>query len=163
MSLWTLVTTGSMTISIDGTPHTLSGLDFHLQTNMNGVASVIQAALPAGALCTWDAVYNRFKIRGIVTGASGAVSYATATGSGVDISGSSGTAPLYTGLAAAAGASAPAPGIAAETPLACVTAISAALSNSLVWRHLRSDAGHRDITDSQHGAVANYIDGASNP
>lgn len=160
MTVWNPVTAGSMTISIDGTPHAVSGLNFSAQSNMNGIASVIQAGLPAGALCTWDAVYNRFKIRGIVTGVSGAVSYATATGSGTDISGSSGTAPLYTGLAQAAGASAPAPGIAVETPLQCITAL-AALSNSW-YGAMFAPTLATDITDSQYEAVANFIE-ASNP
>ena len=160
MTVWNAVTNGSMNISIDGTPHALSNLNFSTQTTMNGVASVIQAALPAGATCTWNSVYNRLQVRGITTGINGAVSYATSTGSGTDISGSSGTAPIYTGLAQAAGASAPVNGIAAETPLACITAL-AAQSNDW-YGAMFAPVNATDITDNQYETVANFIE-AENP
>lgn len=150
MSTWNAITSGSFTISIDGTPHTVTGLNFATSSNMNGVASVIQAALPAGATCTWDASYSRFKVRGIATGTSGAVSYATTAGSGTDISGTS-------GLSQAAGASVPVAGIAAETPVAAVTALAGA---SNAWYACGfAPVNSTDITDSQHEAVATVIEG----
>ncbi len=53
LPLWTDIAAGSFTISIDGTPQTLTGLDFTGVTNLNGVATVITAAL-TGSVCTWD-------------------------------------------------------------------------------------------------------------
>jgi|SRR6185437_3955219 len=153
MSTWNAITSGSFTISIDGTPHTVTGLNFSTATNMNGVASIIQAGLPAGTVCQWDAPYSRLKVRGITTGTSGAVSYATTAGSGTDISTTS-------GLSQAAGASAPVAGIAAETPVVAVSALAAA-SNS--WYACGfAPVNSSDITDSQHEAVATVIE-AENP
>lgn len=152
MSVWNAITTGSMSITIDGTPRVLAGLNFALSANMNGVASVIQAALPAGATCTWDAVYARLVVRGIVTGTGGTISYATATGSGVDISGTS-------GLSLAAGASAPVAGVAAETPIVCVQAMTA-ISND--WYGVMfAPTATGDINDAAYEAVADFIEASS--
>jgi len=153
MSTWNVIASGSFTISIDGTPHTVTGLNFASAVNMNGVAAIIQAGLPAGALCVWDAPYSRFKVRGIVTGTSGAVSYATTAGSGTDIS-------TLSGLSQASGASAPVAGIAAEAPVDAVSALAAA-SNSW-YAAAFAPVNSSDITDSQHEAVATVIE-AENP
>lgn len=66
---FTSISAGSMVISIDGTPQTLTGLDFTAQTNLNGVASVITADL-TGAVCTWNGQY--FVITSNSTGAGAA-------------------------------------------------------------------------------------------
>lgn len=153
MSLWNPVTTGSMSITIDGTIHNLSGLNFSTAANMNGVASIIQGALPAGAVCEWNSVYNRLQVRGIQTGPAGTITYATPTGSGVDIS-------SMTGLSQSAGASAPVNGIAGETPLACIQTM---VSYSNDWYGcMFAPVNTTDITDSQYEAVANFIE-AQNP
>lgn len=150
---WNVITTGSMAITIDGTPHTLSGLNFSSVSNMNGVASIIQAALPSGALCTWSAAYASLNVQGILTGPSGSISYASSTGSGTDIS-------TLSGLSLAAGASAPVNGIAAETPLACVNIL---VSSTTYWYGcMFAPVNSTDITDSQYEAVANFIE-AQNP
>jgi hypothetical protein len=152
ITTWTVITNGSFDISIDGTPYAMTGLNFSSATNMNSVASIIQASLPAGSQCTWDANYSRFKIRGIATGSGGAVSFATPAGSGTDIS-------TLAGLSAASGASAPVPGIPAETPLACMTALVAA---SNAWYGVMfAPVLPTDITDSQYEAVANLIEAQS--
>lgn len=152
-STWNVITNGSMSVTIDGVVRTLSNLNFSSVNNMNGVASIIQGALPAGAQCIWDASFKRFNIRGITTGTGGSVSYATATGSGTDIA-------TLSGLSLAAGASVPVAGIAAETPLACVQAI-AGVSNSWYGATF-APTNTSDITDSQYQDVANYIE-ALNP
>lgn len=150
---WTVITNGSMAITIDGVPITLANLNFSSITNMNGVASIIQSALPAGSLCSWNAVYQRFDVRGITTGVTASVSYATSTGSGTDIS-------TLTGLSLAAGASSPVAGIAAETPLACIQALSA-ISNSW-YGAMFAPTNTTDISDVQYEAVANFVE-ALNP
>jgi hypothetical protein len=152
MTTWDAITNGSFTISIDGTPHAVSGLNFSTATNMNGVASIIQAGLPAGSTCTWDAAYSRLKVRGIATGTSGSVSYATTAGSGTDIS-------ALSGLSQAAGASAPVAGIAAETPLAAVTALANASNSWYACGFAPVQAS--DITDQQYEDVATFIEAES--
>src|SRR5208337_4528770 len=115
ISVWTAITTGSFTVSINGTSKNITGLDFHLQTTMNGVASVIQTALNTavtGTTCVWNAVYNNFIITSPTTGAGSTISVLSTYGTGVDISGlMSGTAATGAYVAA---------GLAAETALACV-------------------------------------------
>lgn len=69
LSNWTSISAGSLVISIDGTPQTLTGLDFTGALNLNGVASVITAAL-TGAVCTWDG--TEFFITSNSTGAGSA-------------------------------------------------------------------------------------------
>lgn len=50
---WNTISNGGLVIDIDGVSQVLSSLDFTSTTNLNGVASVITAAL-VGATCTWD-------------------------------------------------------------------------------------------------------------
>lgn len=107
---FTAVTTGSMAISVDGTPRTLTGLNFSAQTNLNGVASTIQTALAAvatGATVRWDATNGRFIVTSGTTGTTSSVGYASAHTSGTDISSLLG---LRSGVA-----SVPVAGVAAET------------------------------------------------
>ncbi len=88
LSAWTSISNGGFVISIDGTPQTLSGLDFTAQTNLNGVASVITAAL-SGAVCTWDG--SSFIITSDASGAgvkaSGTIALDTNPSAGVQASG----------------------------------------------------------------------------
>src|SRR5208337_1783100 len=116
ISVWTAITTGSFTVSINGTAKNITGLDFHLQTNMNGVASVIQTALNSavsGTTCVWNAVYNNFVITSPTTGTLSSISFASPEGTGVDIS------ALISGTAVTAAYEAN--GMAAETALACAS------------------------------------------
>lgn len=75
---WTAISSGGMIISIDGSPQTLSGLDFSGVTNLNGVATIIDAAL-SGASCVWDG--SEFVITSDSTGdgshASGTITLTT--------------------------------------------------------------------------------------
>lgn len=64
---WTNITNGGFVISIDGAVQTLTGLNFTGATNLNGVASIITAALMGGATCVWDG--NEFTI---ISGTQGA-------------------------------------------------------------------------------------------
>ncbi len=153
MSLWNTITQGSMSITIDGTIRNLVGLNFSTASNMNGVASIIQGALPVGATCTWNASYDQLIVRGAQTGLSGTITYATPIGTGTDIS-------TLTGLSLLAQASPPVQGVAAETPLAAMTAM-VAFSN-LWYGSMFAPVTNSTITDAQYEAVANYIE-AQNP
>jgi len=142
------ITNGSMKIDVDGVTKTLSALNFSSVTNLNGVASIIQTAL-AGASCVWDAVSQRFVIESGTTGTSSTIGYASATGSGTDISA---MLNLVTGIA-----SPPVAGVAAETLLAAVQEL-ADISND--WYGLMV-ATATPPGNSDHLAVASFIEGAS--
>jgi hypothetical protein len=115
MATWTSITTGSMTITVDGTLKTLTSLNFSTATNLNQVATIIQAG-STGFTVRWDAAYERFDIISNSTGTSSTISYGAAAGSGTDISSK---AKLRTGQA-----NAPINGVVAETALAAVQAVA---------------------------------------
>lgn len=146
MSLWTAITTGSFKITVDGVEKTLSALDFSGETNLNGVASVINASL-TGATIAWDG--SRFVLTSSTTGVTSIVGYASATGSGTDIS----TMLKLTSATALV----PVPGFAAETPVECAVALA---NQSGQWYGL-SFAAATMPTDDQLEAVAAFIEGAS--
>lgn len=146
MANWTAITAGSFKIDIDGVTKTLSALDFSAETNLNGVAGVINAALTGGTIA-WDG--SRFTVTSSTTGLTSEVGYASATGSGADISAqlklTSSTALV------------PVPGFAAETPVECVTELA---NMSGMWYGL-SFAASTMPTDDQIVDVAAFIEGAS--
>lgn len=75
---FTAVTSGAFYFVLDGIPRTVSGLNFSAQTNLNGVASVIQtavAALVANSTVVWDADNGRFVIKSGTTGATSSISF----------------------------------------------------------------------------------------
>ena len=76
---FTTITNGGIDFVIDGTTVNLAGLDFSAQTNLNGVAFVINTALGIHGGCTWNG-YN-FQITSDSTGA-GAAATGTVTLSG---------------------------------------------------------------------------------
>lgn len=93
LALFTAISDGSFTISIDGVSQDITGLNFSADTNLDDVASAIQTALQAvasggftAATCTHDG--TRFYINSGTTGASSTVSFLTAVSpaSGTDIS-----------------------------------------------------------------------------
>lgn len=93
LALFTPITDGSFTISIDGASEDISGLDFSADTDLTDVADAIQTALQAvatggftSATCTHDG--TRFFIRSGTTGASSSISFMTETtpAVGTDIS-----------------------------------------------------------------------------
>lgn len=88
LSIFTAISSGGFTVSVDGTPQTLTGLDFTGATNLNGVATIITGAL-SGAVCVWDG--TEFKITSSTTGAgdqaTGTVTLDTNPSYGVQASG----------------------------------------------------------------------------
>lgn len=112
------ITTGSFKISINGTPENILALDFTGVTNLNAAAAVIQTALAAsvaGSTCVWDPNSGTFVITaGGAAGATSTLSFASAEGTGIDISGTLGLTATSNGAYIAGG-------IAAETALAAVT------------------------------------------
>lgn len=148
MAIFTAITNGAFKINIDGSesPKSVTGLDFSQQTNLNGVASVINAKLGTAATIVWDGVYNRFVVTSATTGTASKIGYATAGASGTDIS-------TILGLTADM-ASVPVDGVDAETLVNCWADM---LNRSADWYGgLTADT---DVADSDHLAVAALIEG----
>lgn len=98
LSTYTAITDGSMVISMGGVSYTLTGLDFSGATSYADVATVIQTAIQANtaggemftnATVTYNATQQAFLLTGGAAG-EGVITYATAAGSGTDISGTIG-------------------------------------------------------------------------
>jgi Protein of unknown function (DUF3383). len=143
---WTAITNGSFKVSIDSVEKTVTGLNFSAVTNLNGVASAINAVLTGGTIA-WDG--SRFTITSSTTGVTSTVGYATAASSGTTISG-------LLKLTSAA-ALAPVAGFAAETPVECAAAMA---NQSGQWYGL-SFAASTMPTAEQIVEVAAFIEGAS--
>ena len=145
LSNFTGIVSGSIAVTIDGTPRTGSAINLSGATTLPGVAALVQAALAAWATVTWDAVYQRFVIKSITTGTGSSVGYATA---------SSLVTPM--GLSQAAGASTPVTGSALETPVACATRLANAATDWYGFAFADSS-----LSTAQHQAVAAFLESAS--
>lgn len=147
LATWTAITTGAFSIAVDGSTQNLSGLNFSAVTNLNGVASIVDTAL-ANATVVWNANYARFEVTSTATGVTSLVGFATSPGSGTDISG------LLGWTAASSGAYA-VPGLAAETAISAVTTFDANYGQA--WYALQV----LNASNSDHLAVAAYIEAAN--
>lgn len=147
---WTAITTGGLTVTIDGgSPDAVTGLDFSAAIDMNGVASIISAGL-TGATCTWNTNYGNFSIISNTTGTTSTVSFATAPGSGVDITG-------HLAMTNTSGNGAYlANGIAAETALSAVQTMDTLLGQK--WYGLFIPTA----VDADHLAISPYIEAGTN-
>lgn len=143
IALWEAVTTGAFSITIDGAAKSVTGLDFSAQTNLNGVATVINAKL-TGATIAWTG--SQFVVTSNTTGTNSKVGYATAPGAGTDISAMLGLTSSLAGV--------PADGIAPEQPVAAAALFLDRFAN----KFLGLDFADASITDDQHIAVANLIE-----
>ncbi|MDG7050610.1 MAG: DUF3383 family protein [Nitrososphaerota archaeon] len=87
IATWNAITAGSAFFNIDGVPLSLTGLNFASQTNLNGVASTIQAALIAKATAfglasaasitaVWNSVFSRFEVQSGTTGVTSTMQFA---------------------------------------------------------------------------------------
>ncbi len=76
------VTSGAFFVLVDGKPYSLTGLNLSTATNLNGVASIIQAALVAvgatGARVIWGSINQRFDVISGTTGVGSSLSYGQA-------------------------------------------------------------------------------------
>lgn len=149
MGNFTGIANGSLSITIDGVSHPLSALDLTAETNLNGVASVIQTALSGAGTVTWDSANGRFIVKSATTGATSTVTFASATGSGTDLSALLKLDSAGGGYVAA--------GIAAETALAAAQTL---LDQSTDWYGLYI-ASSVAPSDNDYVAVAGAIEAAS--
>lgn len=143
---FTAISTGNLSVTVDGVVKTLNALDFSAAANLNAVAGVVNTALAGSAICTWDG--SRFKIVSATTGVTSTVSFATTTGVGVFV----GNLFKFT----SALASPLVPGYAAETPVAATAAFA---NNSGMWYGLMF--AETTLTDQQHIDVAALVEGLS--
>lgn len=145
---FTGVLNGGVNFTVDGVAKNLTGLNFSAQTNLNGVASVIQAAFAGSATTIWNAAYSRFEVKSSTTGNTSSVSFASA-GAGTDISTLLGLTSTQGGYTVA--------GLVAETIENCVTTF---LGLTNAWYGLQIAAA-AVIQDSDYTQVAGLIEGAS--
>ncbi len=150
LSNFTAVSAGAMNITVDGTVHNLTALDFAAETTLNGVAATIQAGFAGSATVTWNSVYGYFVVQSTTTGAASSVSFASAPAAGTDISGLLGLTQTTSGAFAVAGAL-------AETIETAVNTLAAATNS---WYGLQI-AATTAISDSDYVQVATIIEGLS--
>jgi hypothetical protein len=151
IATWQAITDGGFTITIDAlaTQH-LTGLNFSGAANMNGIAAVIQAVLTEATI-VWNSINGTFVVTSNTTGATSAVSFATAPAGGTtDIS-----AMLVLTNTAGNGAY-QANGIAAESALTAVTLFDTQFGQQ--WYGL-AIAG---AADADHQAVGAFISSSTN-
>lgn len=79
LSNWTAIEDGSFVVTADGVASAVNGLDFSAQTNLNGVAEVINASLPEGVTISWNG--SQFILK-----CNEKLSYLTTAAEGTDIS-----------------------------------------------------------------------------
>lgn len=145
---FTAVTSGGFTYTKNGGSSTnVTGINLSGATNLNGVASLITAAL-TGATCVWNATFARFEITSSTTGATSSISFLAAPGSGTDIS-------ALLGMAAASSGAYRADGAAAEAAVEAVTLFDQNYGQSwyatMVLGALNAD----------HLAIAAYVEAAN--
>jgi hypothetical protein len=69
IATWQAITNGGFTVTVDGgAAQNITGLNLSADTNLNGVASTINAVL-TGASIAWNSTYNQFVITSNSTGA----------------------------------------------------------------------------------------------
>ena len=108
IELFKAITNGGFSVNIDGSPKTLSAIDLQNETNLNGVASKIQAALDSAGTCVWNG--QQFVIQSLSTGATSTVTSVSSTQLSQLMGLDSGTTSV--------------PGSAAETLLEAVTILA---------------------------------------
>ena len=77
MSNFTTIESGEFDVDIDGSTVNVTGVNLSAESNLNGVASQVTAALQSKGTCVWDG--QRFVIRSATTGETSKVSGVTDT------------------------------------------------------------------------------------
>jgi hypothetical protein len=78
---FTPITAPAFSITINGSPFTISPASFGSSVNLNGIAALIQTALAAavaGSTCVWNSSFAQFQITDGTTGATSTLSFASA-------------------------------------------------------------------------------------
>lgn len=77
------ISAGDLTINIDGTDRTVTGLDFSAVDSYSGVADVINTALNGGAVVSFSSQFNAFTITSATTGELSSVGVPTGSAASV--------------------------------------------------------------------------------
>jgi len=145
IATWNAITTGSFRVALNGAGATnITDLNFSAAENLQAVAAIIQAAF-AGTTVVWNAAFQRFEFTSNTTGATSAISFLSAAGSGTDIS------ALIGGLSTTSGAYV-FTGQAAETAVAAATLFDTSFGQA--WYGLFIP----EAVNADHLAVAGYIE-----
>lgn len=153
ISAWTGITTGAFKIAIDaGALADVTGMNFSAETNLNGVASIIQTRVNIanpGVTVVWNSTYKRFEVKSATTGAASAISFLQAPATGVDISSLLAMRSTSSGAYSAIG-------MIAETAVNAVSLFDANFGQN--WYAVTLlDGGNGD-----HIAIAAFIEAATN-
>lgn len=150
LSAWTGITTGAMSMTINGTTTNVANMNFSTATSFSGSAPSVVSILDSYfANFTVTFVNNCFVFTSVTTGVASTISYATWLGTGIDIA--------TKAKATSSLASARSDGGEAETPAQCATAL---MNASGAWYGL-TFASLTSITDAQHLAVSAVIQPAT--
>lgn len=152
MKNFTAVTDGAMNISIDGQVKKLTAVDLSGATNLNGVASKITEALGTSATAKWDASFSRFDVTSASTGETSVVLFAEAPSAASKATGTDISSLL--GLKRGQGGTQ----MAGASPEKLAEAV-AVLAQKNSWYGL--SVADPEITEKDHLAVAEFIEGAS--
>lgn len=146
---FTAVASGGFTYTKNGGAATpVTGINLSAVTDLNGVAAAITAAL-SGATMVWNATYQRFELTSATSGPTSSVSFLSAPGSGVDISG-------LLGMTSGSSGAYRADGIAAETALSAVTTFDQNYGQA--WYAVVVP----EALNADHLAIAAYVEAATN-
>jgi len=146
LTAWTSINNAAFKIQIDGgSLLSITALNLSSALSLAGVAGLI-SAVTTGAVCTYDAVNNRFVFTSNTTGATSTVSFLTAGASGTDISNQ------LNGRSMAGNGAYVANGIVAESALAAAVIFDATFGQQ--WYGLVIP----EAVDADHTAVAGFIE-----
>lgn len=150
IAAWNAVTSGGFTLSKNGAAATnITGLNFSAAANLSAVAAIIQAST-TNITCVWNASLQRFEIASTTTGTSSSISFLTAPGSGTDV------AAMLKGRSTDSGAYL-VTGMLGETAAAAVAEMDDRFGQT--WYGLVFT--ETDMLDSEHLAVASYVEAAN--
>lgn len=146
---FTSVTSGSLTISVNGTVESITGVSLAAAANLPAVAAIISTALPNADLF-WNPTYNRFDVYTTTgSGATASLNFSTTPATGTDLG-------VLLGINAASGGTIVA-GANAETLTACVAILA---NQSNLWYGIGYASAIAPATSDILG-VAAFIQAAS--
>ena len=158
---FTGISDGGFGVSINGAAvEQVVGINLVGAVTLNGIATLITAALAGAATVQWNPIYNRFQVTSATTGTASAISFLTAPTGGVatDLSSLLGLSVTFSGSYTAAG-------VAAESALACATLFDANFGGqwyAMVMPSIVADADHLAVQAFlQSGSTRKHFYGAT--
>lgn len=151
LSVWNAIVSGGFTYTKDGgAPVNITALNFSTDTTLSAVAARIQTAM-TGCTFVWNSVLQRFEASSNTTGATSALSFFTAPGSGADVS-------ALLGMRSTSSGAYVVPGLALETPAAAVALFDNQFGQGFYGVTF---AAEDIVVNADHLAVAAYVEGAN--